>query len=143
MKAANLLISNTGSLRIADFGLMPAFNASIILPSMATHEARVAQTSWVAPWSKAVWSEAYMGHWVSFLFFILDGLQKHHRAGLRRVDSRHDLGDETVAGGDPYSDSERHRGETNDNDSTTNAEWKYQAKGKRDELGGVEDGQER
>ncbi|KAF8434800.1 kinase-like domain-containing protein [Boletus edulis BED1] len=33
MKAANLLISNTGSLRIADFGLARAFDPSIVLPS--------------------------------------------------------------------------------------------------------------
>ena len=33
MKAANLLISNTRSLRIADFGLAHAFDPSIILPS--------------------------------------------------------------------------------------------------------------
>ncbi|KIJ14604.1 hypothetical protein PAXINDRAFT_134877 [Paxillus involutus ATCC 200175] len=32
MKAANLLISNTGSLRIADFGLARAFDPSIVLP---------------------------------------------------------------------------------------------------------------
>lgn len=33
MKAANLLISNTGSLRIADFGLARTFDPSIVLPS--------------------------------------------------------------------------------------------------------------
>ncbi|KIK92698.1 hypothetical protein PAXRUDRAFT_146724 [Paxillus rubicundulus Ve08.2h10] len=32
MKAANLLISNTGSLRIADFGLARAFDPTIVLP---------------------------------------------------------------------------------------------------------------
>lgn len=32
MKAANLLITNTGSVRIADFGLARAFDPSIVLP---------------------------------------------------------------------------------------------------------------
>ncbi|KIJ61419.1 hypothetical protein HYDPIDRAFT_159448 [Hydnomerulius pinastri MD-312] len=40
MKAANLLISNTGSLRIADFGLARAFDPSIVSPSSAEGPAK-------------------------------------------------------------------------------------------------------